>query len=439
LDYVIDSTTEKLHCTGGIAIVGKILQRIGFGKNEEGNSPRYPGILKSVVGLFTQGRTTFEEIRLFRNDELFQNSLNLTFVPAAETFRLYLEKMIPEQEMVEQTIRTSNIRLLKSAIITAEKVQARFYVPIDVDTSPFDNSKSRKEGVSWTYKKFEGYHPIFSYIGQEGYMLNCELREGKQHCQNGTPEFLKDTLTMVNELSIKDPVLFRLDGGNDSQDTIRILAESGCFYIVKRNLRRELPEYWLSVARAEGEVTYQDEKKIVYTGFHTGKTPDTEESLPESDVIFRVVERYMTEDGTRFLFPELEVQTFWTNLFEEPEDIIELYHAHGTSEQFHSELKTDMNVERLPSGKFAVNAMLLQTAMLSFNILRFIGQTALSLKEILPYKTDVLRKRLRKVIDDLIRVAVKIVRHSRQTVIKLWKDDPWLNCFRKIYDICCNL
>ncbi len=29
---------------------------------------------------------------------------------------------------------------------------------------------------------------------------------------------------------------------------------------------------------------------------------------------------------------------------------------HDTSEQFHSEFKTDMNLERLPSGKFATNA-----------------------------------------------------------------------------------
>jgi len=45
--------------------------------------------------------------------------------------------------------------------------------------------------------------------------------------------------------------------------------------------------------------------------------------------------------------PEFEVETYWTNLYEEPEAVIELYHAHGTSEQYHSEL----NIERLPSGK----------------------------------------------------------------------------------------
>ncbi|WP_257720290.1 transposase [Gracilinema caldarium] len=133
------------------------------------------------------------------------------------------------------------------------------------------------------------------------------------------------------------------------------------------------------------------------------------------------------------------METFWTNLYESPETVIDLYHEHGTSEQFHSELKSDMNVERLPSGKFVVNAILLKLAMLSFNILRFIGQTSLAFPDALPYKTDSKRKRLRKVIDDLIRVAVKIVRHARQTCIRLWEQDPWLACFKQVYSVCCNL
>ena len=30
------------------------------------------------------------------------------------------------------------------------------FVPVDIDVTPFDNSKSNKEGVSRTYKGFDG-------------------------------------------------------------------------------------------------------------------------------------------------------------------------------------------------------------------------------------------------------------------------------------------
>ena len=430
MDYLINTTTDQLHSTGGIALVGKICERIGFGSASSAVS--HPEILKSLVGLFVQGRTRYEEMDLFRRDRLFRDSFGLAYVPAPETLRLYLERM--ELEQVQEEVDRATISLLKRSTLTPIHTGIQSYIPVDVDTSPFDNSKSHKEGVSRTYKQFDGYHPIFSYIGCEGYMLSCELREGKQHCQNGTPAYLKRTLGLLGQLPITTPVLFRLDGGNDAKDTLEVLSgHEDQFFIVKRNLRRELPEYWLSVAQSEGVITYQDETKTVYTGFHTGKTPT--DNGPDMDIIFEVTLRRVAHDGTTLLFPEVSVETFWTNLYEPPETVVALYRDHGTSEQFHSELKSDMNVERLPSGKFAVNAMILQVAMVAFNILRFLGQSVLGMEE-LPYRTGVTRKRLRKVIDDLIRVAVKLVYHARQQVIKLWDRDPWLGCFRKLYDIC---
>jgi hypothetical protein len=59
-------------------------------------------------------------------------------------------------------------------------------------------------------------------------------------------------------------------------------------------------------------------------------------------------------EGNAYLFPKAEVEVYWTNLYEDPDTVLELYHDHATSEQFHSELRTDMNCERLPSGKLEV-------------------------------------------------------------------------------------
>ena len=433
MDYVIDTTTETLHSTGGIALVGKIFERIGFGTSA---SLSHPEILRVLAGLFTQGRTRYEEIKLFRHDRLFRDSLCLNYVPARETLRIYLERIAEESEAVQEEVDRATIKLLKRATLTPVRVGERFYLPVDVDTSPFNNSKSHKEGVMRTYKQFDGYHPIFSYIGREGYLLTNELREGNRHCQNGTPEYLKRTIGLLNQLKVKTPVVFRLDGGNDARETLKVLNTSGHFFVVKRNLRTEPVEYWLSVALSEGEVTYNDEHKTVYTGFHTGKTPNG--INPDMDIIFEVTVRHVVPDGTALLFPEISVQTFWTNLYESPEKVIGLYRDHGTSEQFHSELKSDMNIERLPSGKFAVNAIILQVAMVAFNTLRFIGQSAIDMEE-LPYKTGVIRKRLRKVIDDLIRISVKVVSHARHRVIRIWDQDPWLGCFRKLYLLCSSI
>lgn len=50
---------------------------------------------------------------------------------------------------------------------------------------PVNNFKTNKEGASRTYKGFDGHTPIMAYIGDEGFLVNTELREGKQHSQKG--------------------------------------------------------------------------------------------------------------------------------------------------------------------------------------------------------------------------------------------------------------
>ncbi len=60
--------------------------------------------------------------------------------------------------------------------------------------------------------------------------------------------------------------------------------------------------------------------------------------------------------------------------------------AHGESEQYHSEIKTDMDVERLLSGKFESNNLALELTVIAYNILRIIGQESLKKRDDLERK-----------------------------------------------------
>ena len=74
------------------------------------------------------------------------------------------------------------------------------------------------------------------------------------------------------------------------------------------------------------------------------------------------------------LIPDIEINTWWTNLGIGGQKIIDQYHSHGECEQFHSEIKTDMDLERLPSRKFDTNSLMLELSMIAYNILRMIGR-----------------------------------------------------------------
>ena len=174
--------------------------------------------------------------------------------------------------------------------------------------------------------------------------------------------------------------------------------------------------------------------KEVYIGSLVGERADVCEQI-----VFEVVRRTTRADGQVLLIPEIEVQTWWTNLAAPPEDVIRLYREHSTCEQFHSELKTDLDLERLPSGKFATNALLLLLGMMAYNALRLCGQISLGQAHHRPAeKQGTLRKkagrrRLRSVLLDLMYQAARWVCHGRRFGLSFGRFNPWYDVWRGTY------
>ena len=126
--------------------------------------------------------------------------------PCSNFKRLSAETLRQRFDMIGDSLRKdiqqANVDMLREMQIEPPALDNGF-VPVDIDVTPFDNSKSSKEGVSRTYKGFDGYAPIMAYIGTEGYLVNLELRIGKQHCQKETPDFLRETIELCRQLTDK--------------------------------------------------------------------------------------------------------------------------------------------------------------------------------------------------------------------------------------------
>ena len=394
-NIIVEFTNERIIPASGLAVVGALLGKSGFIKklnrmdvtsNRSQHQIKNGDIVLTYLGMLCMGKPYFEAVHEMDDDKDFY----------------------------------------KTAL-------ANVLVPVDIDVTPMDNSKSKKEGVSRTYKGFDGYAPMMAYIGTEGYAINFELREGKQHCQKGTVKFLQETITLCHKLTDK-PLLIRLDSGNDSIDNVAVLMDTGCFFIIKRNLRRESTDDWFEMAKQYFQnVNSPRDGKTVYIGSDwktvTSKQFNKEFTLRTG---YEITERTIDKYGQFNLVPDVEVETWWTNLGDPDEEIIRLYHAHGECEQFHSEVKTDMDLERLPSGKFATNALILELGMIAYNILRMIGQGTIG--ERAPrQKRNVKRRRLRTVISNLIMLAGYVTMHARQLIIGLGKSNVWRHIFS---DIC---
>ena len=134
-------------------------------------------------------------------------------------------------------------------------------------------------------------------------------------------------------------------------------------------------------------------------------------------IVYEVIERSIDKHGQFLMETDVEVNTFWTNLGWSDDEIIASYHAHGECEQYHSEIKTDMDVERLPSGKFETNELVSELTIIAFNLLRMIGQESLKHKP--DQKKRVKRRRIRTVIGNMILLASHVTTHARETLMAL--------------------
>ena len=438
MQFIISETDEILISHSGLALAGALLQgtdiqrrandiRLGERKRPE---VAHGDVLASMIGLLCLGKPDFEAIEEFRADEFFRRSLGLQGVPSEGTLRQRLDELghCPDAILREESASMVARHAPKITPCHGE------WVAMDIDVSPFDNSGTKKEGIGWTYKNTEGFAPNFGYLGEEGYLIHCELREGSQHCQKGTPDFLDQAIGYARRIT-PAKLLVRMDAGNDDVENIRRCKKhENVDYLIKRNLRQESLEEWLEEAQAHGDWEFPRDGKEVYTG-ETWRVLDGKERR----VVFEVIYRTTMPDGQKLLVPEIEVATWWTSLKLPAKTVIELYHQHGTSEQFHSEIKTDMDMERLPSGKFATNALVLSLGLVAYNVLRLCGQTALKQNEQLPpeekmpIRKPVERRRLRSVMQDLMYLATRLTHHARRLGLSFWRDNPWHGVWRELY------
>ncbi len=444
--FELSQSQENLTTHSGLALVGMALRPTQLDKyinqfqlSAITGTPdiSHSDVIRSYIGLLCQGKHAFEAIEDFRGEEPFLGlALEVEQVPSSSTLRQRLDQL---GQMEQATLLLTRLKEESAGMLNHHQASLtptlEKRIALDLDVAPFDNSNTQKEGVGRTYKGYDGYAPMFAYLGEEGFLVNLELRPGKQHCQKETPAFLQETIRLAR-LITDEPLLTRMDSGNDALDNLSVLETAEHVdYIIKRNLRREDPQAWWKLAKEEGSCQRVRLGKVVYRGATTRQktlTIEGQEVTRPIRCVYQVIERTITAKGQHLLLPEIEVETYWTSLDHAPEIIIEQYHQHGTSEQYHSEIKTDMDLERFPSGKFATNQLVLHCTLIAYNCLRLIGQTANTLSGT-PLRKPAQRRRLKTVIQNLIYLAARLVRHARRYKLAFAKWSPWFRSFAFVY------
>jgi len=149
---------------------------------------------------------------------------------------------------------------------------------------------------------------------------------------------------------------------------------------------------------------------------------------------YRLTERTIDKRGVVLLLPEYVLEGWTTTLPEKfsPAEIIALYCDHATHEQFHSEFKSDMDLERLPSGKFDTNYLVCQLAAVAMNLLRLIGQNTLN-EPHSPVQHAAKRRRIKTVMQEMMFKAARMIKHAGRWVLGLGERDSGFTVFERHY------
>ncbi len=433
--FVLEQSKKEFYTShSGLALVGLCLNKFcSLPAKARNTFPVSSGgiglddIIRSYVGLLTIGESDFEAITDFHDDDHFSQSLRVGRVPSAETSRQRLDEVAPGLLRIADAC---SVEFLKKARVSISALDTG-HIPVDCDVFGMDNSKTKKEGVSGIYTGHDGYAPIAGYLGTEGWCLELELRPGSQHGQEGFIPFIVRVLEKARSLTSKN-ILVRLDSAHDAIDTRVTLAErKNVSYIVKWNPRREDQREWAVRIFREGNVTFPRKGKRIglltvhLQQVHEGKTYRFKR-------VMRAVERTIDRRGQCLMAPEIEVEGWWTTLDLPEKEVLGLYADRGTSEQFHAEIKSDMDMERLPSGKFATNALILALGGLAYNILRAIGQLGLVSGET-PVRHAAKRRRIKTVMQELMYLAARLVKTGRRLKLVFSRHCPAFKAFQTVY------
>ena len=445
-DFLIKKLPYDLSSHAGLAFIGKYLKRVNINALIDPKFPVRSGvanseILKSYLALLCMGKSDFDAIESFRENAFFKRALGLGTVPSSPTLRQRMDahaaswfELAPQMNQLLLGSRINGKAIDFGALECG-------YTPVDLDTFAMDNGDTKKELVGRTYAGVHGYCPFAVYLGSLGYCLELALRPGVQHSASESEYNFERALPMAASL-VSSALLVRADSGFCSLKLMQSITMQATAvareiaFIIKWNPRASPVEaiaakrvtdtaaLWVSERVGKRECLWQEELKLVGVG---------SECNPARRV-YRLSERTIDKHGHTLLLPEYVLEGWTTTLPAKFScaEIIALYCDHATHEQFHSEFKTDMDLERLPSGKFDTNYLVCQLAAVAMNLLRLIGQNTLNESDG-PVRHKAKRRRIKTVMQELMFKAARMIHHAGRWVLGLGESDPAFAVFERHY------
>ena len=412
-----DFSGRNLTPYGGLLPVATMLEKLGFQALLEETvtvtrptrvMSGYQFFLAMLLGIYI-GFSRLNQLRFIASDPMLTGILKIARLPPQSTLWRFLSALHGSVAGQLLTVQSK----MRQRVWDAANVRLKT-VTLDTDTTVhtlYGNQMGGRKSYNPKNKGKKSYQPILTFLGETREYVTGELRNGDRPTGEQIARHLRSAFGALPP--VVEKIYARADSGFYCWEAVKAYQDAGCrFIIVARKTARLTEELkkadWKpspnTDADSECEFRYQPEgwgNACRFVALRYEKEAET-------------VEGGEAEQYQLFEVGGCTYRVFVTNL-EDPIDLsVWFYNQRGGSENLIKEANNDAGLAAHPSGRFDVNGIHFQLAMLAYNLncwLMLFNREADSTAETLKH-TMLQTARLR-----FLFVAAKIRRHAGRTEV----------------------
>jgi Transposase DDE domain group 1 len=289
---------------------------------------------------------------------------------------------------------------------------------IDVDSTICETYGLQKQGGSrFTYNYVRGYHPLIAIVAGTGDVCHTRLRGGPSHAGRGAASFVTETVASVRAAGATGEITIRADSGFYNHKVVAACRKADVrFSITVKFMGKALHQAVSAIPEDDwAPIDYFMEgaavAEISYTPFATKKG---------SGPCRLIVRRAPPTPGSQLaLFTDFSYHAFITD---RDGDMLALeadHRAHAEVENAIRDLKHNLGLNHMPSGRFGANAAWLALNAIAHNLVRWVSRVGLQ-------ETLVMTKTMRR---RYFSLPGRITTSGRKTVLHLIREWPWAEEF----------
>ena len=380
MDFEIANTNKEISPWGGMVLLKKMLDQIGFHQAVEqcsdlpqpGSNRGYKplSIIESFLVSIWSGANRFLHTEITRHDLALCDIFGWKQMPGNDAFKRFFRKF---------------------GQADSHRVNKYFYrwmfdnlhfdnYTLDCDSSiltRYGNQEGSRNGYNPHKSGRQSHHPIMAFVADLKLVANFWLRSGSSSASDNFVSFLSDTL---DNLQGKNISLSRLDSGFHSQSVLEFIETKAINYIIAARFYEPIQH---EIARLKRWVKLAEGIEVSEMPY---KSPSWDKSRRIVVIRQRIKDRPNATGKQPRLFKDDEIlnpyrySAYITNLTLSASDVWRLYRGRADAENRIKELKYDFGFDSFNLDNFFGTEAALGMAMLAYNLMALFRQFILNSK-----------------------------------------------------------